>query len=119
MYTKNTDAINIVKNIMDLGRVTITSRELAKITNKNHRMVLRNIREEIERLTNDGINTDILFSESTWRNGRGRVYPQYQISSQGILHILARYGRYNYQLRYDLMEIASSLDYHLFRRWGK
>ena len=119
MYKKNTDVINLIKNIMDLGRVTITSRELANITNKNHRAVLRDIREEIERLTDDGVNTNILFSESTWKNKRGQTYPQFQISSQGVLHLLARYGRYNYQLRYDLMEIANSLDYHLLRQWGK
>ena len=119
MYTKNTDVINIVKNIMDLGRVTITSRELSEITGKEHRNVTRDIREEIERLSEDGIETSRLFVLSSWENSRGKNYPEYQITSRGILHMLARYGRYNYQLRYDLMEIASSLDYHLFRRWGK
>lgn len=117
MYKKNKNVIKIVNSIINMGRITITSRELSEITGKEHRNVTRDIREEIERLSEDGIETSRLFVLSSWENSRGKNYPEYQITSQGILHMLARYGRYNYQLRYDLMDIASKLDYHLFKRW--
>lgn len=75
MYKKNKNVIRIVNSIINMGRITITSRELSEITGKLHKHVMRDIREEIERLSEDGIETFRLFILSNWKNNRGKICP--------------------------------------------
>lgn len=119
MYIVKRNITELIKELRHNYRAVVKSYELAEITGKQRSSVNRDIRQEIERLDMDGIDTSKLFNLVYERDYRGRNRPVYIITSQGVLHLLARYGRYDYQLRYDLTELMKEMDNiseHLYRR---
>ena len=109
MYIKNKRIVELVRTLSSDKRYYITSVEFAKIVGKQHRNVLRDIRQEIQRLEEDGRNISDLVTESNYANSCNSIQPAFKISATGILHMTMRYGRYSYQLRYDLIELADWL----------
>ena len=125
MYIKNRRIIELVRTISSDKRYYITSMEFAKILGKRHSNVTRDINQEIERLEEDGRNVDKLFILSEYTTTQNKILQSYRITANGLFHMIARYGRYSYKLRYDLIELADWLksrsifydnDYYCFKR---
>ena len=53
----------------------MTSREIAEITGKEHKNVMRDIRAEKEKLELEGINTELIFQPSEYIDSTGRTLP--------------------------------------------
>ena len=119
MYIVKRNITELIKELRHNYRAVVKSYELAEITGKRSNIVNRDIRQEISRLDIDGIDTSKLFIETIERDYRNRTRTVFLITSQGVLHLLARYGRYDYQLRYNLTELMKEMDNiseHLYRK---
>lgn len=82
----------------------ITSFRLAKLLNKRHKNVMRDIREELEREDIQSVNTSEMFKLTIGENDNKRVVPYYEISYDGVLHLAGRYSRYSYNIRKDMVK---------------
>lgn len=119
MYRKNKAVIELIKEARHNYLSVIKSYDLANLVNKQHKAVCRDIRQEITRIDMDGIDSTKMFIPTVEKDYRNRLRPVYLITSQGILHLLARYGRYDYQLRYCLTDLMKNMDNtseHLYSR---
>lgn len=67
----------------------MTSVEIAKITNKLHKNVLSDIRDEISKL-GDEISR-IIFYPSNYVNSRNQKQPMYILTNDGVMQLAARY----------------------------
>ena len=77
---------------MQLTTVTqMTSLEVAEITGKEHKSVLRDIRDEIEKLESQRIFTEHIFVPSEYQDRTGRTLPMYILTREGVLQLAARY----------------------------
>ena len=78
---------------MDLMKkdLVMTSREVAEITGKRHDHVMRDIREELESLESEGLEGQLIFGESSYKNSQNKEQPQYLLSEQGIKLLAMRY----------------------------
>ena len=96
----------LVDDILLKRRSNIKSSELANIIGKQHKIVLRDIRIELTRkvLEDEDINAKEMFILSKEHDIQNQKGPIYIINSDGILHLLCRYGRYIYKIRKVLME---------------
>lgn len=69
--------------------LTMTSREIAEVTGKNHADVMRDIRNMVEQLTKAEM---LSCAESTTYTGKdGRQYPQYELDKDTCLTLLLGY----------------------------
>ena len=82
----------------------MTSLEVAEITGKEHKSVLRDIRDEIEKLTSQGIFTEHIFVPSEYQDRTGRTLPMYVLTREGVLQLAARYDAV---VRFKLIEKVS------------
>lgn len=82
----------------------MTSLEVAEITGKEHKSVLRDIRDEIEKLTSQGIFTEHIFVPSEYQDRTGRTLPMYVLTREGFLQLAARYDAV---VRFKLIEKVS------------
>lgn len=90
---------------MQLTTVTqMTSLEVAEITGKEHKSVLRDIRDEIEKLETQGIFTEHIFVLSEYHDKTGRTLPMYVLTRDGVLQLAARYDAV---VRFKLIEKVS------------
>ena len=90
---------------MQLTTVTqMTSLEVAEITGKEHKSVLRDIRDEIEKLISQGIFTEHIFVPSEYQDRTGRTLPMYILTREGVLQLAARYDAV---VRFKLIEKVS------------
>ena len=90
---------------MQLTTVTqMTSIEVAEITGKRHADVIRDIRDEIEKLTSQGIFTERIFALSEYQDKTGRTLPMYVLTREGVLQLAARYDAV---VRFKLIEKVS------------
>ncbi|WP_315335971.1 Rha family transcriptional regulator [Fusobacterium pseudoperiodonticum] len=90
---------------MQLTTVTqMTSLEVAEITGKEHKSVLRDIRDEIEKLETQGIFTEHIFVLSEYHDKTGRTLPMYILTREGVLQLAARYDAV---VRFKLIEKVS------------
>lgn len=90
---------------MQLTTVTqMTSLEVAEITGKEHKSVLRDIRDEIEKLETQGIFTEHIFVLSEYHDKTGRTLPMYILTREGVLQLSARYDAV---VRFKLIEKVS------------
>lgn len=90
---------------MQLTTVTqMTSLEVAEITGKEHKSVLRDIRDEIEKLGTQGIFTEHIFVLSEYHDKTGRTLPMYVLTREGVLQLAARYDAV---VRFKLIEKVS------------
>ena len=70
------------------GEVVVDSRMIAEHFGKRHDNVIRDIKDEIEKLGEDG---KLIFEESTYINEQSRTMPCYTMSEDGALQLAARY----------------------------
>lgn len=90
---------------MQLTTVTqMTSLEVAEITGKEHKSVLRDIRDEIEKLESQRIFTEHIFVPSEYQDRTGRTLPMYVLTREGVLQLAARYDAV---VRFKLIEKVS------------
>lgn len=122
MYIKKKSVIELIEKARHNNLTSIKSYELAQLLNKQHKAVCRDIRQELERIDMPGIDTSKIFIPSVENDYRNRPRTVYTITAQGILHLLARYGRYDYHLRSssaDSINDNENASEHLYKRISK
>ena len=62
---------------------TISSVEVAEMIGKDHNKLLRDIRSYIDQFSLSKIGQSDFFTDSTYKNGRGKEYPCYQVTKKG------------------------------------
>lgn len=104
MKNKNIDIKKIRKyayriNILVINdNVVITSNDIAEITGKRHKNVLKDIREEEEGLKNIDVTLledkfgRKLFEKSSYTDKKGRLQPNFLVTKFGIMQIMGRYN---------------------------
>ena len=65
---------------------------------------MRDIRDEIEKLTSQGIFTEHIFVPSEYQDRTGRTLPMYVLTREGVLQLAARYDAV---VRFKLIEKVS------------
>lgn len=86
---------------------TMTSMQIAEVTGKRHADIMRDIRDEAERLENGGIRTERKFALSERQDSTGRTIPYYELTKEGVLQLAARYDAVT---RAKLIEMAMAYD---------
>ena len=76
----------------------IPSFRLAKLLQKQHKHIMRDIREELDRAEMENFTMG-LFTLTTGLNDNNNVVPYYKITYDGVLYLAGRYSRYNYTYR--------------------
>lgn len=100
MRNEERDIKEYIKNMKLLivdGVITMTSLEIADITQKSHMNVIRDIKDEIEKL--EGSDPEYLrdssgreiFEQTSYRDKWNRDQPMYILTVPGIYQIMARY----------------------------
>ena len=90
---------------MQLTTVTqMTSLEVAEVTGKQHSHIMRDIRDEIEKLELQRISTESIFGLSEYQDRTGRTLPMYVLTREGVLQLAARYDAV---VRFKLIEKVS------------
>ena len=89
--------VDTLNDILVGNVVTLTSFQIADITEKNHKHVIRDIKDEIEKLMylTDGIFDNEgkeLFEEIKYKDESGRENIYYKMGVEGIYQILSRYS---------------------------
>lgn len=91
-------------DLMNLSsQKTMTSKEVADITGKQHSHIMRDIKDEISKLEKEGIDTQSIFGLSEYKDVTGRTLPIYILTLDGIMQLGARYKA---DIRYKLIQIA-------------
>lgn len=88
-------------NLITISKMT--SMEIADVTRKRHDNIMRDIKDEIEKLESAGIDTQLKFEVSERQDLTGRKLPFYNLSKEGVLQLAARYDAV---VRAKLIEIA-------------
>lgn len=86
-------------------RKTMTSREIAELTGKQHSNIMRDIRGIEENLTDSDLNS--LWILGSYRDGKGEIRPEYQLTKKGSLLLATKY---NDQIRLQLIERWEELE---------
>jgi len=73
------------------GEVKADSRMVAEHFNKEHAHVMRDIRDEIEKLEQGGESGQSIFGESSYINQQNREMPCYIMTEEGLMQLAARY----------------------------
>ena len=80
---------------------TMTSLEVAEITNKQHSHIMRDIRDETDKL---GVEIGRhIFEPSYYINSQNKKQPMFELTLDGIIQLGARYSA---EIRYKLIQIA-------------
>lgn len=85
----------------------ITSMQIANVVGKLHHHVMRDIRDEIEKLESGGISSQSMFGLSERTDSTGRKIPYYELTKEGVLQLAARYDAVT---RAKLIEMAMRQD---------
>jgi phage antirepressor YoqD-like protein len=85
----------------------ITSMQIAEITGKQHAHIMRDIRDEAEKLKIGGISYESKFGLVEYTDAKGEKRPCYQLSKEGVLQLAARYDAV---IRAKLIELAMRQD---------
>lgn len=85
----------------------ITSMQIAEITGKQHAHIMRDIRDEAEKLEIGGISYESKFGLVEYTDAKGEKRPCYQLSKEGVLQLAARYDAV---IRAKLIELAMRQD---------
>lgn len=89
----------------ELTTVTqMTSLEVAEVTGKRHADIMRDIRDEIEKIESQGFFTERIFALSEYQDRTGRTLPMYVLTRDGVLQLAARYDAV---VRFKLIEKVS------------
>lgn len=91
-------------DLMNLNKQkTMTSLEISNIVNKEHKNVMRDIRDEISKL---GVEKgQLIFEPSKYINSQNKEQPMFLLTLDGVLQLGARYSA---EVRYNLIQIAKS-----------
>ena len=81
----------------------MTSMEIAEVTGKQHAHIMRDIRDEIEKLEDGGVPNESKFGLVEYTDAKGEKRPCYQLSREGVLQLAARYDAV---VRAKLIELA-------------
>lgn len=81
----------------------IPSFRLAKLLQKQHKHIMRDIREELDRSDMENFTVG-LFTLTEGLNDNNNMVPFYKITYDGVLYLAGRYSRYNYRTRSDMLE---------------
>lgn len=73
------------------GEVKMDSRMIAEHFGKNHKDVMRDIRDEIEKLESAGMGDERIFAPIEYPDGRNRKQPAYEMNEEGAMQLAARY----------------------------
>jgi Rha family phage regulatory protein len=84
----------------------MTSLDLANITGKLHKNVIRDIKDEIENLEKSGIN-ELIFELVEYKDEKGEKRPCYKFGKRGAMQIGARYSA---EIRYKLINYVETLE---------
>lgn len=88
-----------------LGNENImTSLEIAELTGKEHNKILRDIRDEIEKLKKQGIRAETIFGLGEYLDKNNQKRPMYNLTKEGVLQLAARYDAV---VRFKLIEKAT------------
>jgi len=88
-----------------LGNENImTSLEISEITGKRHDQILRDIRDEIEKLEKQGIGAKHIFVLGEYLDKNNQKRPMYSLTKEGVLQLAARYDAV---VRFKLIEKAT------------
>ena len=68
------------------------SLEISEITGKRHDQILRDIRDEIEKLEKQGIGAEHIFVLGNYLDKNNQERPMYKLNSKGVLQLGARYS---------------------------
>ncbi|MGV8153396.1 MAG: phage antirepressor KilAC domain-containing protein [Alkaliphilus sp.] len=82
----------------------MTSLDLARLTNKQHHNVMRDIKDEIEKIGEIGL---IIFDESSYTNKQNKEQPCYTFGRKGAMQIALRYDA---KIRYRVIEKIEELE---------
>lgn len=85
--------------------IKMTSLDIANVTGKEHKNVMRDIRNEIEEL--GPATSRLIFEQSTYTNERGREYPCYVMGKKGAMQLALKYDP---QTRYKVIERIEQLE---------
>ena len=72
--------------------LVMTSREVAEITGKRHDHVMRDIREELESLESEGLEGQLIFGESSYKNSQNKEQTMFIMGREGAMQIATRYS---------------------------
>lgn len=89
--------VDTLNDLLTGNTVTLTSLQIADITEKNHKNIMRDINDEIEKLmylTNGIFDSEgkELFEEVEYYDPNGRKQTMYKMGVEGIYQILSRYS---------------------------
>lgn len=73
------------------GEVKLDSRMIAEHFGKDHTHVLRDIRDEIEKLEKEGMGAASIFGLGSYLDKNGQARPCYEMTEEGALQLAARY----------------------------
>ena len=83
---------------------TMTSLEVAELTNKDHKNILADIRDEISKLGED--RGRLIFQPIEYLDNRNRKQPAFNITLDGVLQLGARYDAV---IRFNLIQRVKEL----------
>lgn len=81
----------------------MTSMQIAEVTSKRHADIMRDIRDEVEKLENGGIDGQRKFALSSYTTEQNKEMPCYILTKEGVLQLAARYDAV---VRAKLIELA-------------
>ena len=84
-----------------------TSMQIAIVVGKQHHHVMRDIRDEVEKLESGGISSQSMFGLSERTDSTGRRIPYFTLTKEGVLQLAARYDAV---IRAKLIELAMRQD---------
>lgn len=73
------------------GEVQIDSRMIAEHFGKEHKNVIRDIQDEIQKLKNGGLGAELIFEPGNYLDKNGQLRPRFTITKEGALQLAARY----------------------------
>jgi Rha family phage regulatory protein len=93
---------------MDLSKPsTITSLEIAKLTNKSHYNIIRDIKNIIQDLDSQGLSHQLNFELVNYTDAGGKPRPMYELTKKGALLLASGYDTV---LRYKIIERLEKLE---------
>lgn len=93
-----------MNNLVIIDNMGMTSLEIAEIINKEHKNVLRDIRDEIIKLGDE--IAQLIFEPSEYKDITGRKLPMYNCTPDGVMQLAARYDAV---VRYKLIQKAKEI----------
>jgi Rha family phage regulatory protein len=73
------------------GEVRLDSRMIAEHFEKDHKNVLADIRDEIDKLGSAGLDGGLIFQPSSYVNQQNKSQPCYEMDEEGAMQLAARY----------------------------